>query len=63
MGTGSIEMKGLLVYRFALDEKAKKEVTIQVDCDPPSARTSASFVPYVAPVSHASSEAGIAAGH
>lgn len=37
--------------RFALTEKNKGEVKIETDCAPPSARVSASFIPYVAPVS------------
>jgi len=36
--------------RFALEEKAKKAVTIESDCAPPGARVSASFVPYSSPV-------------
>lgn len=41
--------------RFALEDKAKRTVTIEADCPPPSARVSASFVPYIAPVSAQSS--------
>ncbi|KAI8464529.1 MAG: hypothetical protein J3K34DRAFT_474238 [Monoraphidium minutum] len=40
-----------LLAQFALQEKAKKEVTLEPDCAPPSARVNASLVPYVTPKS------------
>eukprot|EP00983_Pelagomonas_calceolata_P048139 1140933-Pelagomonas_calceolata.AAC.10 len=42
------------VIRFALEEKAKKQITIESDCSPPGARVSASFVAHSTPVSSCS---------
>mmetsp|Transcript_35362 Transcript_35362/g.89532 ORF Transcript_35362/g.89532 Transcript_35362/m.89532 type:complete len:561 (-) Transcript_35362:2296-3978(-) len=38
-----------LLAQFAVSDKAQGEVKIEADCAPPSARVSASFIPYVAP--------------
>ena len=39
-----------LLAKFALEDKQRKEVRVEADCGPPSARVNASFVPYVTPV-------------
>eukprot|EP00878_Enallax_costatus_P020083 GHUV01021214.1.p1 GENE.GHUV01021214.1~~GHUV01021214.1.p1 ORF type:complete len:137 (+),score=39.61 GHUV01021214.1:428-838(+) len=36
-----------LLEKFALEEKQLKSVEVINDCDPPSARVNASFVPYI----------------
>mmetsp|Transcript_4365 Transcript_4365/g.11848 ORF Transcript_4365/g.11848 Transcript_4365/m.11848 type:complete len:564 (-) Transcript_4365:268-1959(-) len=38
-----------LLAKFALEEKAKKQITIESDCSPPGARVSASFVAHSTP--------------
>ncbi|KAF5841296.1 hypothetical protein DUNSADRAFT_13569 [Dunaliella salina] len=38
-----------LLAKFALEEKAKKQVTIESDCQPPGARVSTSFVAHSTP--------------
>lgn len=40
-----------ILAKFAMDDKAQKQVTIQTDCAAPTARVNASFVRHVTPVS------------
>ena len=42
-----------LLAKFALEEKATKAVTVVADCEPPSARVNASFVPHLTQVGEA----------